>query len=115
VKPRPPAKRKIVPRSAPSRSLVWTARALADLESIGDYIAQENPSAAERWVVKLMGLGTRAAKLPLAGRRVPELARDDIRELGLKSYRLVYLVRADRVDVLTVFEGHQRLRRDLGR
>ncbi len=40
---------------------------------------------------------------------VPELGRDDVREVFLRSYRIVYRVGEDTVDVLTVFEGHRLL------
>jgi len=52
--------------------------------------------------------GARSAlHAPLAGRRVPELSRDDIREMIEGKYRIVYQVFADRLVVLTVFEGHR--------
>ncbi len=41
---------------------------------------------------------------------MPELRRDDIREVLLETYRIVYRVRKDAIDVLTVFEGHRLLR-----
>jgi toxin ParE1/3/4 len=89
--------------------LVWTDRALNDLEDIGDYIAADDPVAAERWVGELMRAAEQAASAPLSGRRVPELGRDDVREVFKRTYRIVYRVRPDRVDILAVFEGHQRL------
>ena len=46
---------------------------------------------------------------PLAGRKVPEFMRDDIRELIEGNYRIVYQVFEDRLVVLTVFEGHHLL------
>ncbi|MCZ7680564.1 MAG: type II toxin-antitoxin system RelE/ParE family toxin [Sandaracinaceae bacterium] len=94
-------------------SLVWTERALRDLEAIGDYIAADDPAAAARWVGKLLKVAERAGKAPLAGRRVPEIGRDDIRELFLRTYRVVYRVRERRVEVLTIFEGHRLMPRDL--
>jgi len=47
--------------------------------------------------------------MPLAGRVVPELRRDDVREVLVRSYRIVHQVRDDTVVVLTVFEGHRLL------
>jgi hypothetical protein len=41
---------------------------------------------------------------------VPEVEDPDIREVFLKSYRIVYRVEARRILVLTVFEGHRKLR-----
>jgi plasmid stabilization system protein ParE len=48
---------------------------------------------------------------PRLGRQVPEAdEREDIRELIFQSYRVIYLVEADQVHILTVIHG----RRDLG-
>ncbi|MDQ3034197.1 MAG: type II toxin-antitoxin system RelE/ParE family toxin [Myxococcota bacterium] len=83
-----------------------------DLIEIGDFIAADSPAAAERWIEKLLIAGERIGVAPLAGRRVPELSRDDVREVLVRNYRIVYRVHARRVEVLTVFEGHRRLRLD---
>jgi len=48
---------------------------------------------------------------PRLGRRVPEAEeREDLRELIFQSYRVIYLLEADQVHILTVMHG----RRDLG-
>jgi toxin ParE1/3/4 len=87
--------------------VLWTDRALADLEAIRDYIARDNPSAAARWVMRLCQTAEKVGTAPLAGRRVPEFARDDVRELLLRSYRIVYHLSERQVEILTVFEGHR--------
>ncbi len=43
------------------------------------------------------------------GRKVPEFDREDIREVVLGGYRLVYRVRTDAIEVLTVFDGRRLL------
>ena len=91
------------------RQLVWTERAEADLVGIGDFISRDDPVAARRWVGLLMVTARAAARHPFAGRRVPELQRDDVREVFLERYRIVYRVCARQCEVLTVFEGHQQL------
>jgi toxin ParE1/3/4 len=96
-------------RGAGKPAARWTDRAKRDLAQIGDYISQDNPAAAARWVDALLALAERAASLPLSGRRVPEIGRDDVRELLLRNYRLVYRVLDKAIDVLTVFEGHRLL------
>jgi toxin ParE1/3/4 len=94
-------------RARPSQRIYWTSRALSDLEAIGDYIARDNPAAAERWVMRLIAVAENAAITPLAGRRVPELGRDDVRETSLRTYRIVYRVTGEQFEILTVFEGHR--------
>ena len=89
-------------------------RSLADLEAIGDVIGRDNPEAAEAWVLRLISVAERAGEMPLSGRRVPEIGREDVRELLVRSYRVVYRVQSDRVQVLTVFEGHRRFPDEVG-
>ena len=89
------------------RALVWSYRAIADLEAIGEYISRDNPAAARRWVQGLLALAETAALMPFVGRRVPEFEREGLREVLQQNYRLVYRVAGDRVEVLTVFEAHR--------
>jgi addiction module RelE/StbE family toxin len=93
--------------------VVWTRRAEADLEAIGEYIAADNPVAAERWVGKLMERARMAADAPLGGRVVPEIRMESVREVFLRTYRIVYRVRPTTIVVLTIFEGHRRLPGDI--
>jgi addiction module RelE/StbE family toxin len=88
-------------------SIEWTERAVADLRAIDDYIAADTPAAAERWIVRIIAKAEAAARFPMAGRVVPEKGRPDIREVFLRTYRIVYRVRDDGMVVLTVFEGHR--------
>ncbi|HVV98656.1 MAG TPA: hypothetical protein VHC92_16045, partial [Rhodanobacteraceae bacterium] len=43
----------------------------------------------------------------ILGRRVPEYARSDVRELLERPYRIIYVVLPDRIDVIAVM--HYRL------
>ena len=93
--------------------LRWTRRARRDLVDVARYIERDKPEAARRWVAKLRQRARAAAELPASGRRVPETARDDVREVLVRSYRIVYLIDAETVWVLTVFEGHRLFPREL--
>jgi toxin ParE1/3/4 len=42
----------------------------------------------------------------------PETSKLHIRELIVKKYRIIYRLRRDQIEILTVFEGHRRLRID---
>ncbi|MCB2149644.1 MAG: type II toxin-antitoxin system RelE/ParE family toxin [Deltaproteobacteria bacterium] len=88
-------------------NLFWTETAQKDLLAIQRYIAVDNPTAAELWVQRLRQRAQNALMAPLAGRMVPELSREDVRELIEGNYRVVYQVFVDRLVVLTVFEGHR--------
>jgi toxin ParE1/3/4 len=85
----------------------WTERAAADLISIGDHIAADNPAVARAWVERLRKRAVDAAENPRAGRVVPESGQGEIREVLVRSYRIVYRVESGGIAVLTVFEGHR--------
>ncbi|HEX3482083.1 MAG TPA: type II toxin-antitoxin system RelE/ParE family toxin [Kofleriaceae bacterium] len=84
-------------------------QAKADLRRIGHRIARDNPAAAVAWVQKLQDRARLAGQAPLRGRKVPEVDRDDIREAIVGNYRIVYIVQAKAVLILTIFEGHRLL------
>jgi plasmid stabilization system protein ParE len=65
-------------------------------------IAEENPTAAERWVRGLFDAVKVLARFPHRGREVPETHREEIRELIYRNHRVVYRVSARTVEVLTV-------------
>ncbi|MEX1042720.1 MAG: type II toxin-antitoxin system RelE/ParE family toxin [Pirellulaceae bacterium] len=83
----------------------WTRRARADLRGIRDHIAQDAPDAARSFVQAIIDSTDRLQKFPLSGQVVPELDRTEIREVLRGSYRVIYRVQRDRVEILTVYHG----------
>jgi plasmid stabilization system protein ParE len=88
----------------------FSAQALADLEEIARFIARDDPAAAVAWGDKLVDRAEEAGQHPLAGRVVPEFGDRTLREVLLQGYRIVYRLEKKRIVVLTVIEGHRRLR-----
>jgi plasmid stabilization system protein ParE len=87
--------------------LRWTYRARKDLLSIGRYIAEDNPQRAREWLNRLRIRAQKIPLAPLSGGIVPEIGREDLREVIERNYRIVYKIRPDSIDIITVFEGHQ--------
>jgi len=88
--------------------LRWTKRSQGDLIEIGRYIARDKKAAARRWLERLRRSARAAAKQPRAGRVVPEVGREDVREVLVGNYRIVYEIQRTEIRILTVFEGHHR-------
>ena len=95
--------------SVPALELVWTEQAVRDLDAIADFIAVDDAVAAVRWVDQLVAAAERVCHAPRMGRKVSEFARDDLREIIHGAYRIVYRITPERIEVLTVFEGHRLL------
>jgi|YelNatPaOPRAMG01_1025707.scaffolds.fasta_scaffold101939_2 addiction module RelE/StbE family toxin len=92
--------------------IFWTKEALLRLQEIEEYISRDNFIVAIEFVDKLISLAETLLDNPDKGRIVPELSLENIRELLHKNYRIVYLVKKNSVDILTVFEGHQLLKKE---
>lgn len=90
-------------------TLRWSRRAIRDLAQIQLYIEADDPDAAERWVRRLWERAERASRAPMAGRVVPEYGRTDLREVFLKSYRIIYRTDGRDLVVVTIIEGHRLL------
>lgn len=90
----------------------YLRRALVDLQEIGRYIGRDNRVAAQRWLGRLRSRAAAAALSPLTGRVVPELGRDDVREVFLRTYRIIYRIDVKEILILAFVEGSQQLRVD---
>ncbi len=87
-----------------------SAAAERDLEEIAEYIARDDIVAAEGWVAKLVALARAAATNPRAGRVVPEWRDERVREVFLRTYRVIYRIEERKLVVLAFVEGRRRLR-----
>ncbi len=87
----------------------WSRRALNDLEGIADYIAVDSPTYAKNVVKKILGQSRMLTQFPRAGRIVPEFDDENVRELIVYSYRVIYRLLEDEIVVAAVIHG----RRDL--
>ena len=95
--------------------VIWTARALTRLEEILDYVAGDDPGAAERFIERIMRRSDLLADFAARGRRLPEAPRAPFREVLEGRYRIVYRVRGEVVQIMSVVQGRRRLRtEDLG-
>jgi len=91
----------------------WTDRAKARLKNIQQYIAEDSPQAALKVVDRITSRSQQLIDLPHSGSLVREYHRDDVRELLEKPYRIIYKIKPDQIDVLTVMHYRQVLPQDI--
>ncbi|MBS0385226.1 MAG: type II toxin-antitoxin system RelE/ParE family toxin [Proteobacteria bacterium] len=91
------------------KSLTWDDRALDDLDSIGAYIAADNPHAAVRVVEYIRRAARSLETSPELGKPT---SRPGIREFVLTRhpYVLAYEVIGDAVRILAIFHHRQNRR-----
>jgi plasmid stabilization system protein ParE len=78
-----------------------------DLARLVQFIARDNPAAAERFGLTLIAKLKLLQEHPLLGRVVPERADPNLREIIHAPYRIVYRVRKHEqtVEVLRFWHG----------
>ena len=79
-----------------------------DLESISDYIANDNPHRALSFIQELRQQCISIAQNPLAYRLRPEL-EDNIRSCAYAAYTIFFEANADAVTILRILHGARDL------
>ena len=82
--------------------LRWSPLALDRALEAKAYIAADNPAAADKWAAGLVGSVMKLERHPKSGRIVPEVGREEYRELVYGNYRVIYRFSAETVTILTV-------------
>jgi plasmid stabilization system protein ParE len=85
--------------------LIWSPRAVADLEEIRAFIDADSPAWADLTVRRLVAAVDRLQQFPDSGRMLPERQSPDLREVISGNFRIVYRRRTTTVEIATVFRG----------
>ena len=92
--------------------IVWTDPALSDLEAIADYIALDNPAAAQKLVRRVFEHVDQLEAYPDSGSKPPELKGWAYRQIVEPPCRVFYRHERQTVYILHVMRSEQRLRRN---
>ncbi|NRB39210.1 MAG: type II toxin-antitoxin system RelE/ParE family toxin [Pseudomonadales bacterium] len=90
--------------------ITWSALAVEQAREIASYIALDKPSAAENWIDGIFESVDRLVEFPQSGRMVPEIKRNEIREIVQGSYRVIYKVQETQILILLVKAYRQKLK-----
>ena len=85
--------------------VAWSPAALEDVESLADFIARDSEFYARAVVEKILDTARKLKDFPSAGRIVPELEDETVRERFVYSYRLIYRVEGNRNTILAIIHG----------
>ncbi len=88
----------------------WSIRSRTDLRELKNYISQDSPHYARRFIARIIDNVEKLVDFPDIGRKVPEAEdRDDVRELIFQGYRIIYLYQDDFIYIVTVMHGSRDL------
>ncbi len=89
--------------------VIWSQRALQDVEHIRDYIAQDSPVYAQPFIERLLYATRHLAQFPQSGRAMAEANDQNIRELIYHGYRIIYRISPQVIEIVLVVHGSRDL------
>jgi toxin ParE1/3/4 len=89
--------------------VIWTIKAVEQVEQIGAFIEKDSPFQARRVVQLIIRETRRLQEQARIGKMIPEMEEDRYRELRVFSYRILYQILDEhRIAIVGVVHG-QRL------
>ena len=76
--------------------VLWSLTATDDLQELENCIARDSILRPIHFINRLVEAGERLKQVPLLGRLLPELERNNLHELLFRGYQIVYLVQDER-------------------
>ena len=89
--------------------IIWSPLAIDRASEIAEYIAQDKPAAAEKWIDTVFSKVEQLKSSPEIGRIVPEIKNNQFRELIYSNYSMVYRIENEQISILTIRHGKQIL------
>jgi toxin ParE1/3/4 len=89
--------------------IVWSPLAVERASEIVDYIAQDKPLAAKKWIQTVFSKVEQLRLNPEIGRIVPEINDLLFREIIYGNYRIIYHIETKQISILTIRHGKQIL------
>ena len=91
--------------------ITWSLRAIENLDEICNYIAKNSPGAAENLAKQVKARVESLGSSPYIGRVVAEQKNSvdrNLREIIVENYRIVYYLKEDALEIITVFHGKRK-------
>lgn len=90
----------------------WSKRGTLRRTQCVQYIAQESGDwhTAWKWEDDVFEAVARLESFPLSGSVVRELGRQDIRQILLGDYRIIYRVKNQTPEIISIRHGHSLIR-----
>ena len=85
----------------------WSVPARNDLKQLHDYIAKDSKYYVQKVIQEIVAKTETLTEVPEIGRIVPEISDQNIRELIVYSYRLIYVISEAGIEILAIIHGRR--------
>ncbi len=87
----------------------WPKNTLEELDEIARYISRDSPKFAKILINQIFEMARHLEQSPKLVRIVPEYNNPNLRVLIYKNYRIVYLVKKEHYEIISVIHGSRKL------
>ena len=89
----------------------WTLQSVGDLENIYEFIFKDSPKYAKIQIIRIRDRIKLLKRHPKLGRIVPEIDKENIRELIFGNYRIIYQIKSSNlIEIITVHHSAKLLK-----
>ena len=85
--------------------VIWAPSALRDVEDIAKFISRDSPEQAALFIERLIEKTDPLTKYPFSGRIIPEIGRENTREIIYGSYRIMYFIESEEIWITGIIHG----------
>ena len=93
-------------------TIEWSLTAIAHLASIYEYIARDSAIYAQQTIESLVNRAERLSQFPRSGRALRGYHSQNVRELVVNPYRIIYQLSGSHIQIVGVLHGRQRFHLD---
>jgi len=79
--------------------IIWAAAAFEYLEAAAEFLKRDSPAYSSSFVSRILQAARSLSDFPDRGRRIPEIRDENIREIFIQSYRLIYRIEKNTVSI----------------
>lgn len=91
--------------------VIWSKRALEQLHQLFLLISADKFTAAKQFIKKIQDKAKRLETFPLSGKKNLEVDDENIREIVIQGYRLIYALKPNHkiIEILAFHSGRQEI------
>jgi toxin ParE1/3/4 len=85
--------------------VIWAPSAVDDVDAIAAYISRDSVDNARLFVHRLITAAERLGFVPYSGRVIPEIGKENCRQVICGAYRIMYSIKENEVWITGVVHG----------
>lgn len=96
-----------------AKKIIWSKEAIEDVDFIAEFIKMDSQYYASVFTNEIIEKAETLTAFSKRGRIVPEMLDENIREIFIGDYRLLYRIEKDQISIIAVIHGSRDLKKVL--